>query len=601
MFTTQNNTHKNNVRSTIALKAVAGLSACLLLSACGGGGSSSSASSDTGSELNAPAPVSETSISGAAVKGVISQGLVNAYAITNVGGRYTPSATPLTSAVRTNALGEYSLTLSGEYQDQAVLIEITADSLTTMTCDATSGCGVDESSNSIEFGDSFSLPDSFSLKSVVYGVDSGDRIDLPVSPLTSLVVASVEGEQTGFARENIEQAFTQIEALFGLDVGALNITPADITQLESYQSLTQAEIAMGVLSASFLALVDGEQYTNIAEVLSDLETSFASEEGITSVSSEEDNTLALDQVLSAASTVASDLASALPDSVHVQKINAVQSATDASYAELIAQNTDVQLAVITAQPQSAAVDEGESLLLSVQASGEDISYQWRKDGSVIQGQSGRTLSITDAGLADAGEYDVVISNLAGSVTSLSALLTVREIAPVEIVSSPSSVTVDEGLSAVFSVAVNGRGTISYQWRKDGVNLDGETSNTLSLNSVELADAGAYDVLVENEGGIVESVAASLSVIELPKSIQLSWDIPSQREDGQALELYEIDGYKIVYGTDELNLSSVLSVSGASETSVTVDELLSGTYYFAIATVDSDGVQGAYSETISVSI
>ncbi len=74
--------------------------------------------------------------------------------------------------------------------------------------------------------------------------------------------------------------------------------------------------------------------------------------------------------------------------------------------------------VIRSQPTGSNVGLGEPVLLAVEATGEpEPSFQWRKDGSAITGANGRRLSIAMAALADAGAYDVVVSNASGEVRS----------------------------------------------------------------------------------------------------------------------------------------------------------------------------------------
>ena len=57
--------------------------------------------------------------------------------------------------------------------------------------------------------------------------------------------------------------------------------------------------------------------------------------------------------------------------------------------------------------------------------------------------------------------------------------------------------------------------LTYQWRKDGVDIGGATAPTLNLASTVAGDAGAYDVVVTNACGSVTSDAASLNVDEAP--------------------------------------------------------------------------------------
>jgi uncharacterized delta-60 repeat protein len=70
-------------------------------------------------------------------------------------------------------------------------------------------------------------------------------------------------------------------------------------------------------------------------------------------------------------------------------------------------------------------DEGDDVSFGVTAAGAaTLTYQWRLDGEPIDGATNATLNLTNVAPAAAGEYDVVVSNTYGSVTSAAATLTV---------------------------------------------------------------------------------------------------------------------------------------------------------------------------------
>lgn len=71
-----------------------------------------------------------------------------------------------------------------------------------------------------------------------------------------------------------------------------------------------------------------------------------------------------------------------------------------------------------------------------------------------------------------------------------------------------------GADVTFSVTA-GAPPLTYQWRKDGVDLAGESQASLTLNNVSVADAGDYDVVVANAIGSVTSSAATLTVNQPP--------------------------------------------------------------------------------------
>lgn len=83
-------------------------------------------------------------------------------------------------------------------------------------------------------------------------------------------------------------------------------------------------------------------------------------------------------------------------------------------------------------------------------------------------------------------------------------------APV-ITNQPQSTTVFEGNIASFSVTATGTPPLSYQWRKNSVNINGATSSTYVIPSAAESDEGNYSVVVSNSAGSVTSNNATLTV------------------------------------------------------------------------------------------
>jgi DNA-binding beta-propeller fold protein YncE len=82
------------------------------------------------------------------------------------------------------------------------------------------------------------------------------------------------------------------------------------------------------------------------------------------------------------------------------------------------------LPAITSQPTNAEVKEGQKATFNVTATGTNLVYQWRRGTAPIGGANSRTLTLTGVTLSDIGNYNVVVSNGAGSVTSQSVTLSV---------------------------------------------------------------------------------------------------------------------------------------------------------------------------------
>lgn len=76
--------------------------------------------------------------------------------------------------------------------------------------------------------------------------------------------------------------------------------------------------------------------------------------------------------------------------------------------------------------------------------------------------------------------------------------------------------------------------------------------------------------------------------------RLSWRAPSERIDGESLSLSEIAGYRIYYGISSGDYDSVLSVDDPYTSTILIDDLPVGTYYFAMTTVDTNGLESGYS-------
>ena len=178
------------------------------------------------------------------------------------------------------------------------------------------------------------------------------------------------------------------------------------------------------------------------------------------------------------------------------------------------------LAIIR-QPYGSSVNSGGNALFGVTAAGTNVKYQWQKDGVNLVGSISEILFLSNVQAVDAGIYKVLVSDPTGIIPSASVTLTVNT--PPVITSQPVSSTIDQDANVSFSVVA--MGAIGYQWQRNGNNLLGRTSSSLSLTGVQLSEAGSYTVIVSNNAGSVTSNPAILTVN--PKFNQAQYDAAVQ--------------------------------------------------------------------------
>lgn len=164
---------------------------------------------------------------------------------------------------------------------------------------------------------------------------------------------------------------------------------------------------------------------------------------------------------------------------------------------------------ITTEPQSQTVGIGETVELTVEATGGNLSYQWQHNGNDIPEATNSTLELSGVSFHDAGSYSVTVTNQAGTVTSNGAELRVS--GPPEIITQPESVNATRDDEVSFSVEVLGYPEASYQWRFNGSDISGATDSTYTIEGVQAENQGGYSVVVSNSLGSVESEMATLTV------------------------------------------------------------------------------------------
>lgn len=690
----------------------------------------------------------DTETHGRAVKGVISNAIIKAYATSN---------RKLLAETRTNNNGDFSLDLSETENDSLVLIELTVDQDTRMRCDLIDGCLEQKTGQTLAFGNEVQLPAYFTLLGVTTKTDTKRQAPAFLSPLSHIVIKTAQALPNGLTQQNLDTATRWVIDSFDLEHNPITVSSADLTHLDSTPGLDEAELQQAILGAVLYSQSIDSTWSSETLTLSSIEmpgvfkaaTELAAQLS-THLESLPDNSSnyasALNQISDNAQTKADELESAIltiqtqPKSITVDEAEVISLYVQASgagtlnyqwqkdgvnipgatqntftksnatmedsgiYAVVVSNQDEERISFdalvevnerlipvsITEQPKTLIITEGETATLSVTATGDGpLSYQWQKGGSILPNANAQQLTLTNSQIQDSGSYRVRVSNSHSFALSSFVNLTVSEkILPPSISEQPESQTLNEGGSLQLSVTASGGGFLSYQWRKDGQNINNAYNRTFEINELSAEDAGAYDVKVSNSQGESLSLSANISILPLlipvsitqqPRSadvyqgenvtlsvrtlgdgplsyqwflndrplqgatdrnlnlynlsdeqtgiytvevsnesstafsqealvsikplpsLQLSWLTPAARLDGSALSSAEIEAYYIEYGNSLDNMNQTIMADGGNNTEHTLQNLLPGTYYLRIATLDIYGTIGTYSAAISITL
>ena len=174
--------------------------------------------------------------------------------------------------------------------------------------------------------------------------------------------------------------------------------------------------------------------------------------------------------------------------------------------------------IITVHPKSQIGKGGKSVTFTVEAiSAGPLGYQWRFNESPLPGANLKALVLNNLARTNAGKYSVIVSNIAGAVTSASALLGV--LVPPTIITSPLTQTGELGAPITLRVAANGSPPLSYFWRLNGLPVPSGTNESLQLSPMSAARAGEYTVVITNIAG---SITSSPALLRMPRNRSL-WD------------------------------------------------------------------------------
>ena len=172
---------------------------------------------------------------------------------------------------------------------------------------------------------------------------------------------------------------------------------------------------------------------------------------------------------------------------------------------------------ISSQPLAQQANPGDTVVFQVVASSVlPLTYQWRRNGIDLPGQTNPTLSVPGATTSDNGDYSVLVSSGATSVTSTTARLIVRD-AP-EILSTPPDRTQLVGQALTLAVDWVGLEPATFVWFRNGQAVPGQDTATLSIPSPTGTDSGLYTLQITNAQGTITTAPILVNVTLDPAAL-----------------------------------------------------------------------------------
>ncbi|HEY1892899.1 MAG TPA: putative Ig domain-containing protein [Steroidobacteraceae bacterium] len=105
------------------------------------------------------------------------------------------------------------------------------------------------------------------------------------------------------------------------------------------------------------------------------------------------------------------------------------------------------------------------------------------------------------------------------------------------------------------------------------------------NGYRGAQLHAFSITVPSQGAALP-----------PSAVTIAWTPPTENTNGSTLT--DLVGYHIYYGTSQSNLSKVVDITNPGLATYVLSTLSAGTWYFALTSINSQGVESTRSAVVS---
>jgi hypothetical protein len=178
--------------------------------------------------------------------------------------------------------------------------------------------------------------------------------------------------------------------------------------------------------------------------------------------------------------------------------------------------------LITTQPASSqTVCVGGSVSFSVTATGQGLTYQWRKGTTNISGATSSTYTIASVAVGDAGtNYNCLITSTCtapNTSTTNNATLVVTNTALPTVTASVQSTFCTGGTIQLTGTRSGGTGSLNSVWTGPNGFASTSLSPTVVTNGATAAMAGTYTHTVSDDNSCSSSATASNSLVSMSLS------------------------------------------------------------------------------------
>jgi parallel beta-helix repeat protein len=181
-------------------------------------------------------------------------------------------------------------------------------------------------------------------------------------------------------------------------------------------------------------------------------------------------------------------------------------------------------------------------------------------------------------------------------------------APPMITDQPDNASAPPGGNVMLCVTATGSQPLSYQWRKNGVNLPGATNSCLTILGAQVADGGTYDVVVRNPFEAILSGAATVTITVpvLPPGDNLAnrvalpgasgtvrgTNVNATRQPGEPMHAGKPGGASVWYSFTSAS-AGVMTIATSGSTFDTLLAVYTGTTIPALVELASDEESGGF--------